>query len=74
MSNKNIPFTKQDIQKYLDKCIIFWREQRKKEHMLFADYYIDAFQSVRKTLFGELLPEPDPTDVEKPFQNDQPTP
>jgi len=59
--NKTIPFTKEDIKAYLDSCIELWRGYRNdpstsdREYMKrVAPYYIDAFQSVRKTLFGEL--------------------
>lgn len=51
-----IPFTKKDVKAYLDRCIIFWRE-RLAEGNVVAEDYIDAFQSVRMSLFGELLPE-----------------
>lgn len=64
MSDK-IPLTEQDIKKYLDGCIRHWRQST-------ADYkifYVDAFQSVRASLFDELLP-PDPiqTDTTDPRQ------
>jgi hypothetical protein len=47
-----VPLTKEAIQAYLDKAIITWRDS-KEEH---AKFYIDAFQSVRTSLLGELLP------------------
>jgi hypothetical protein len=56
-------FTEKDIKSYLDECIVFWR--RKRDSHLGADKipefnmavcYVDAFQSVRMSLFGELLP------------------
>lgn len=49
-----VPFTEEDVKGYLDDCILSWREQRKKGN-LFADNYIDAFQSVRSSLFGTVL-------------------
>jgi hypothetical protein len=52
---KTIPFTKTDIKEYLDRCIEFWRAKREAGDVL-ADSYIDAFQSVRTTIFGEVLP------------------
>ena len=65
-----IPFTEEDIKGYLDGCIEHWRTKRDtdpsdtdadvEEHLKLkemAPYYIDAFQSVRMTLFGELLPK-----------------
>lgn len=30
------------------------------EHREMCRYYIDAYQSMRKTIFGELLPQPVP--------------
>jgi hypothetical protein len=48
-----VPMTKEAIQAYLDKAITSWRES-KEEH---AKYYVDAFQSVRVSLIGELLAE-----------------
>jgi hypothetical protein len=50
---KTIPFTKTDIKEYLDRCIEFWRAKREAGDVL-ADSYIDAFQSVRTTIFGEV--------------------
>ncbi len=50
-----IPFTKADIRAYLDRCIQHWRIKRDEGDNL-APCYIDAFQSVRSTIFGEILP------------------
>jgi hypothetical protein len=50
----SIPFRKKEIIEYLDSCITQWRKQKKTGDKL-APYYIDAFQSVRMTLFGKLL-------------------
>lgn len=47
-----IPFTEKDIKAYLDRSISYWYKDKENE---FAEYYIDAFQSVRKTLFGSDL-------------------
>jgi len=49
---KTIPFTKREIKAYLDTCIEYWRA--KEENFDVATYYIDAFQSVRMTLFGNI--------------------
>lgn len=44
-----------EIKKYLDSCIVYWRKKRDEESCEFAKYYIDAFQSVRNSIFDELL-------------------
>ncbi len=59
-----------ELKKYLDMSIRLWRDIRDgKKHMLknrsingvdertIAMFYVDAFQSVRSSVFGELLPE-----------------
>ena len=55
----------QEIKEMLDKLIIYWRVQKDKatsknsiggdldKHT--ASCYVDAYQSVRKNIFGELL-------------------
>lgn len=60
-----IPFTEKDVKEYLDNCIIKWRKRKRKhqnesyrtskELELMAADYIDAYQSVRMSLFGEVL-------------------
>jgi hypothetical protein len=50
-----IPFEKKAVKAYLDRNIVFWRERLKDSNVV-ADDYIDAYQSVRMTLFGETLP------------------
>lgn len=52
-----IPFTEEDVKKYLDDMIDFWRENRDSGlsgERRMAECYIDAYQCVRKNLFGEL--------------------
>ncbi|HEC66692.1 MAG TPA: hypothetical protein ENI23_15555 [bacterium] len=55
-----IDFTKEAIREYLDGCIRYWRDLRdaaeSPEQAIQATCYVDAFQSVRTSLFGELLP------------------
>jgi hypothetical protein len=51
-----IRFEKKDVKEYLDRCIIHWRKKRDEGDAI-AEYYVDAFQSIRMSLFGELLPE-----------------
>ena len=63
MKKTTIPFEKATIKEYLDRSIRYWSKKRKEEEYdldieeRVAGYYIDAFQSVRMTLFGEPLPE-----------------
>jgi len=52
--------TKEEIRKYLDECILHWRKRRDDpsttpEDNAITHYYIDAYQSVRVSLLGELL-------------------
>ena len=51
-----------EVRLYLDRCINHWRdrydeanEEDNEEYQKQADNYIDAFQSVRSSLFGETL-------------------
>lgn len=57
MPENVVPFTQEDVRKYLDKCIVFWRKKRDGggEDAKMAEYYVDAYQSVRVSLFGETL-------------------
>lgn len=57
-----IDFNKKAIQAYCDRLIVHWRERRdqavkKKDEdgILITKCYIDAYQSVRISLFGQLL-------------------
>lgn len=61
---KTVRFTEQDVKNHLDKCIRFWRSKRDKKSALnqreleerdMAPFYIDAYQSVRVSLFGKVL-------------------
>lgn len=54
-SNGVVVFDEQNIKNYLDNVIVFWRRRRDEKEDEIAKYYIDAFQSVRNSLFGELL-------------------
>lgn len=57
---------------YLDDAIRNWRAWRddpranRPEDRDMARFYIDAFQSVRTTVFGETLPDPDAPDPDAP--------
>lgn len=54
---ERIPFTPDDVKSYLDGAIRYWRSQRggEGENKSIAPYYVDAFQSVRTSIFGEML-------------------
>jgi hypothetical protein len=51
----------EELQEYLDEAIRSWRRRKDKansdEGMLIARCYIDAFQSVRVSVFGSTLPQ-----------------
>ena len=52
-----VSFTPDAVKDYLDMCIDKWRGIRDNPadlHRRLAPGYIDAFQSVRVSLFGEL--------------------
>ena len=53
--DKTIPFEEDAVKEYLDNNIRYWRKQTPKDPD-FAYYYIDAYQSMRQSLFGERLP------------------
>lgn len=63
MKTNKIPFTEKDVKAYLDKCINHWRNVKnalisrgdEQNDIQMCDHYIDAFQSVRISVFGELL-------------------
>lgn len=58
-----IPFTKTAVKAHLDELIRFWRKRQKEADgemcadASIASCYVDAYQTVRKNLFGELLEE-----------------
>jgi hypothetical protein len=60
MTENKLEFSKESILQYLDKCIDFWREQKKLHQSKRVSNlttnetvcYIDAFQSVRTSIFG----------------------
>ena len=61
--NQNIvPLTEEYVKNYLDVVIRLWRKKKIKAEknddsisILMASCYVDAYQSVRISLFGELL-------------------
>ena len=59
-----IPFDEDNVKQYLDSAIKLWRinlqnakEFKNTEEELVASCYIDAYQSMRISIFGELLPK-----------------
>ena len=50
-----VAFTEDAVKEYLDNCITHWRNNAPPSEM--RSHYVDAFQSVRTSLFGELLPQ-----------------
>lgn len=60
-----IELTEEAVKAYLDKAIRQWR----KSDEYYAIYYVDAFQSVRTSLFGLLLPKEEKEDKEKRNDN-----
>jgi len=59
MEGTTIEFTEEAVKDYLDVCIRHWRGEQKRpttrKKWEMTRHYIDAFQSVRISLFGELL-------------------
>jgi len=54
--------TEEELRKYLDNAINLWRAKRDEPGVAEADremavHYIDAFQSVHMSVFGELKPQ-----------------
>lgn len=51
---------REDVKGDLDQCIKHWRNVRdtsdSRSKRMLAAHYIDVFQSVRNSLFGEMLP------------------
>lgn len=57
-----VPFTEEGVKNYLDNVITHWRRCDAEPEM--RSHYLDAYQSVRISLFGELLPQEEPTSGE----------
>ena len=63
LSKDKLPFAEYAIKSYLDKCIDHWRNKKTTALMMEnnldliqANSYIDAFQSVKTSIFGETKP------------------
>ena len=54
-----VEFTEEAVKEYLDTCIKKWRSTDPTELQEFQmrAHYVDAYQSVRVSIFGELLPK-----------------
>ncbi len=69
MSEETIPLEREPILEYLDDAIVTWRNCRDDEDLEQherdkAVYYVDAFQAMRESFFGECLPaKASPTSV-----------
>ncbi len=50
-----VPFEKSEVKNYLRRCVLHWRVKDAEGDEI-AKYYIDAFQSVSMSLFGETVP------------------
>jgi len=56
VKTKKVEFSEESVKKYLDEAIENWRkksEGAEGEDALIANCYIDAYQSMRTSLFGE---------------------
>lgn len=63
---ETIPFTEEAVKDHLDLGITLWRKRQERAESendfastQIAISYVDAFQSIRLSLFGELLPLPE---------------
>ena len=69
MDGESIPLEREAVLEYLDDAIVTWRNRRDDEDLPQSErdqavFYVDAFQSVRESLFEELLPaKASPTSV-----------
>ena len=48
---KTLEFDIESVKEHLDRTITFWRNSKES----YSVYYVDAYQSLRMSLFGELL-------------------
>lgn len=52
--SERVEFTEEAVKSYLDVAIRLWR---KNKSPVLRAHYVDAFQSVRSSLFGGILPQ-----------------
>ncbi len=65
-----VGFTEIEVVAYLNTVIVWWRKKRDdapdtpegEKLRLMSSHYIDAYQSVRVSLFGDRLPVEEGTD------------
>lgn len=63
VNTETVPLTKEGVAQYLDGAIRSWRANRNREsgpegdavQRVMAEHYVDAFQSMRSSLLGEIL-------------------
>ena len=61
---ERVEFEEEAVREYLDRLIVKWREVRDSAtpasvEQSTAECYVDAYQSVRVSLFGEVLQDKD---------------
>lgn len=63
--DERLPFEEDAVRDHLDACIRLWRERRdeaeanpgaSEEDVALTEHYVDAYQSMRTSIFGEVLP------------------
>lgn len=45
--------TEDNILKYLDSCIDYWRKTKVEKHLGIKEIYVDVYQAVRIALYGK---------------------
>ena len=63
-----VPFIPEEVKNYLDLCIRYNRREIFNGNGGYPRYYVDAYQSMRDSLFNELLPEETPAETEQRLQ------
>jgi len=54
-----IDFSETEVKEYLDRHIMVWEGKRRYTRSEFATFFVDAYQKVRKDIFGEELKIPE---------------
>ena len=63
-----VPFVPEEVKNYLDLCIRYNRREIFNGNQGYPTYYVDAYQSMRASLFNELLPEETLMETEQRLQ------